>query len=315
MLTNYLKKLIIAIAKLGVVWHKSNAMQQNISLYDFSDYRSFLKAYAEDAKRQSRAFSLGGWSRKLGLKGTASLSMILNGQRQAGPALAEKFCRYFRFNAKERDYFQGLVQLSKSERDPQLTAILLERLAKHRGTKHFKELDLKTFEVISHWYYYALRELVATQGFREDENWISRRLYDRVTTRQIKQAIQTLLGLGLLSRDAEGRLQQASGTIDTVSGVASEALKRFHEQSIEIAHQSIRSVPVEKRDLNSTTLNILKKDLDKARLMIRDFQEQFCQSVETLNGEETYQLTIQFFPLSKSLGENLNPLKEGSNHA
>lgn len=76
--------------------------EQMNNLYRFTDFRTFLRTHFEDKKKINKHWSYGRWSKKLGLKATASLTMIINGQRDPGPKVVEAFCRYFGFNSAPR---------------------------------------------------------------------------------------------------------------------------------------------------------------------------------------------------------------------
>ena len=63
---------------------KTPAKSTMPSVFAFSDFREYLKSYAEARRSGNRKWSYGMWARHLGLSGTASLTMVLNGQRLPG---------------------------------------------------------------------------------------------------------------------------------------------------------------------------------------------------------------------------------------
>ena len=135
--------------------------------------------------------------------------MIVNGDRNPGPELIPKLIQELGLKNRERTFFEDLIRLRKSERDPALTVEIIERLKKQHPQGPFKLLDDRSFSAISNWYYYAIRELVLLHDFTEDESWIAARLKYHVTPGQVKEAIQTLIGLGLLTRNKSGKLLQS----------------------------------------------------------------------------------------------------------
>lgn len=270
------------------------------SVYQFSDFRAFLKNHAQEAKKRNPSWSYGAWARRLGLSGTAALTMVIHGQRNPGQRFMEKLNRYFEFDAREREYFSNLVRLQKYSTDPEMRVLLMEKIASIHPTGSFRLLDVHTFDAISHWYFYAIREMTLLDRFQEDPAWISSELRFKVSPRDATYALRILKKLGLLRRDSQGRLKPSDGTIDTTSDIAAEGIKRFHEEMIEHAKTSVRSADVSERELNATTLALHHRDLAKAKQLIRKFQDQFCRTLEKGSGDSVYQLGIQFFPLTKA---------------
>jgi uncharacterized protein (TIGR02147 family) len=268
-------------------------------VFKFSDYRSFLKTYGEESKRARAGWSYSVWARRLGLAGTAPLTMVINGQRQAGPKLIRSLVEYFKFAGKEREYFLDLVRLQKTRNDPGLRMHLLQKIQKNSAAKDFKLLDLDAFTAISKWNHYAIREMIHLNDFQDDPDWIAKKLRFKQTPREVKSAITTLLRTGLLKRDQGGRLCMSVSGIETSNDVACEGLKRFHEEMIDHAKSAIRSVPLPHREISGVTLTISSRDLERAKLMLRAFQDEFVAAFEAKSGDATYQLNFQLFPLTQ----------------
>jgi uncharacterized protein (TIGR02147 family) len=267
------------------------------SLFEYSDYRVFLKDYFAEKKRTQRGWSLAVWARKLSLKSPSTLLMILQGTRNPGPELTAGLVRYFGFTPKEADFFGTLVQLAKHQGDTGMSVLLMERLSRDAAGGKFTFLDHDTFSAISRWYYYAIRELVQLPGFRENPYWIARNLKFTVSTKEVKEAIQRLLKLGLLTRGPRGKLIPAHGNLNTASDFASEGLKRFHEETLENAKQSLRKIAPSEREIQGSTFAIRRKDLPKAKELIRKFQDEFCSLLERTDGDALYHIELAFYPL------------------
>lgn len=274
-------------------------MNVEAPVFDFTDYRSFLKTHFMRRREKKREFSLRLWSQKLGMNGPSALSMILNGTRHPGAELLDRLIDYFRFSNQETKYFKYLVKLAKVNGNGEKTAFVLKELQKLHPEKEFRLLDASIFDAMSNWYYFALRELIATKDFKEDYNWISKRLNRKVPPTEIKRVIEKMLGLGILKRSKNGKLFQADEQVTTTTDIASEALKQFHHQMMNLAQESLRGVLPDHREITGATLNIDPKKIDVAKKLIREFRISFSKLVGEHYGEEVYQLNIQFFPLTK----------------
>jgi uncharacterized protein (TIGR02147 family) len=218
-------------------------MQSSAAIFQYTDYRLLLKDYFEATKKQNPRWSYGAWAKKLRLKSPSTLIMIVNGDRNPGPDLMKKLSSQLGFDQRQRAFFEDLIRFQKAQRDPSLAVNILERLKKQhpKGTVHL--LDSGSFAAISNWHFYAIRELVQLKDFEENVSWIVDRLKYKVTPGQVRETISILIDLGLLTRNPRGSLIQAVSRVDTESDIASEGLKRFHEQALEHAKKSIRNTP------------------------------------------------------------------------
>ena len=280
-------------------------MRTNVNVTQFTDYRSFLLAHAQDMKTSKKSWSYGAWAQSLGLKATSSITKIINGEREPGPQITEQLIQYFKFNAKQSQYFRDLVKLHKIKHDPRLSVLLMEKMGKEHPDAEIRIMDDKSFLVISNWYYLALREFCRMQDFKEDPEWISENLLFKVTSRDIIAAIKTLLSLGLLKRDKKGTLSLAEGRLDTTNDISSEAIKRYHEQMLENAKLALRKIDVRDREITSTSLLMSSANIDKAKELIRDFKMRFEKLMEEDSGDQVFQLQIQLFPLTKKQTRSL----------
>lgn len=265
---------------------------------NFSDYKSFLRSFHEEKKLLQASWTYGRWAQLLKLGGTSVLTMIINGNRHPGSVVTQKLIRFFDFNKSEEQHFKNLVLLQKVSTDPELSLMVMENIQKAHPNKDFKLIDDQTFRSIAHWHYYTIREMVHLADFREDANWIAKKLRFAVTPLKIKKAIKDLLELGFLER-VEGKLQQKMKDYYTEDDISNEALKRFHEQMIDHAKKSLRSCPVESREIRGFTLCVDQTQIEEMKESLRKLEESFSGKFEKPNGSNIYQLNIQFFPLTQ----------------
>lgn len=113
--------------------------------------------------------------------------------------------------------------------------------------------------------------------------------------------------LGLLSIDPEAQQILLTGkSLNTSDDIASEALKRFHEEVLTLAHSSIRGVPVSERQVSGLTLAVKSQDLPRMKAAIRKFEDEFLAEFGTSEGADTvYQLETALFPLTKTVREGM----------
>ncbi len=274
--------------------------QRVLSVLPFTDYRAFLAAHAQEMKRRNSLWSFGAWARHLGLRTTSSLTKIINGARNPGEVISKRLVDYFRFDSDEEQHFRDLVNLQKLRKHPQMNAFLLEKFGAKNELEDFIQVDEATFSTLSEWYCYAIREMVSLDGFLEDPNWISEKLLFSVPPMEVKKAIAKLIKSGLLKRGKNGRLELGHVRINTKNDVASEAIRRYHEQSLDNAKTVLRTVAVDQREISSSTFGIDPKDMPEAKEMLRRFRKRFARSLEKQKGKQIYQLEVAFFPITRA---------------
>lgn len=272
-----------------------------LDVFNYSNFRSYLHDYILEKKKSTKNFSLSQMAKRMGLANTASLSRVVKGDREPGQDISDKLIRYFDFSEGQSSYFRYLVLLEKAKKDPQLKVMLMEKLRDLHPQKKFHLLDEKTFRVIANWYYISLREIVRLRNFYDDPQFVVDHLNFKLTPSDVKEAFHTLTILGLLEKDQSGKTVQTQNTVDTQNDVASEAIKRYHEQNIDNSKIALRDIDVMEREFQAASFAIKVKDLPLLKEEFRDFKYKMMQKYEAAHGEgdEVYQLNIQFFPITK----------------
>lgn len=268
------------------------------NIYLFTDFRAYLNAYFQTKKIEKPAFSTRKWCQDLNLKSPATLNMILRGKRNPGQNIVEQFSEYFYFNSSQKEYFETLVKLAKAKNNSEYSTRYMERLRSIHPEKDFRRIEYDLFSAISSWQCFAIRELVNQEGFREDSEWISRRLRGKISPKKVKDSIEILLKTNFLERNSDGFLIQKDAQIGTLADTANEAIKRFHEQMIGLALDSVRSVPVEDRDISGSTFNVDPADLPALKDELRKARQEIYRRFEKPKAKATYQLNFQLFPLT-----------------
>jgi uncharacterized protein (TIGR02147 family) len=223
----------------------------------------------------------------------------LQGQRNPGHAITTALVGYFQFSKREGDYFRDLVRLAKSAGDPGLSVLLMERLARNHPEGSVRLLNDREFSLLSNWHYYAVRERTHARDFVENAEALSERFLFRVTPAEVRTAIQTLLALGLLKRDRAGRLVAVDKEIESTTDVATEALRRHHEQTLAQAGWALRGLPTKDREITNTTFVMKSVNFAKAKEFLRKLKQEFVARFEEDGGDTVVRVQMQWLPLTK----------------
>lgn len=274
-------------------------------MYDFLDYRAYLRAYYEAAKRTQRSFSFRSFSRLAGLRSPNFLKLVIEGERNLGADSVPRFCTALGLEGPEAEFFSDLVAFNQAASLADKNRAF-ERISASRRFRAARRIDGDLFAYLSHWYNPAIRELAGRADFCEDPRWIASQLRPRISPAEAAEALRLLLSLGLLVRDpSSGRVLRGEPTLTTEHEVRSLGAAAFHRQMIERAGEALDSVPAALRDLAALTVCISPATAAKVKERIHQLREalaELCDSDPA--GTVVYQLNVQWFPLSATEEDN-----------
>ncbi|MEY4576869.1 MAG: hypothetical protein RL701_1572 [Pseudomonadota bacterium] len=272
-------------------------------VFTYLDYRAFLGDYYAARKLAGRGFSYRNFSRRAGLKSPNYLKLVIDGERNLSPEMAERFARACGLKGDEVRYFVDLVGFSQA-------ATLAERnqfYARLSGFQRYRNahrLDLAHAAYYSAWYMPALRELAARPDFVPEPEWMAAQLIPPVTSSEAARALDTLIELGLLARTADGKIKQTDALLSTGPETRGLHIASYHRTMMQRAMESIDLVPAPQRDISSLTLCLGPEGLRAFKERIQMFRKELLE-LSTLepDPQQVVQINFQLFPLTKRRDE------------
>ena len=269
-----------------------------VDVFAYRDYRAFLRAYAERRAAQKGGFSMPAFTKRVGLRSPNYLKLVIDGQRNLTPDVAHRFAEACGLREDAVDYFCTLVGFNqaKTARERELHYARLQGFRRFRAAHR---LDAAQSAYHAEWYIPAVRELCARSDFREDPAWIGRTLLPPIAPKQAKQALSVLAELGLLVRDAHGRLRQADTVVETADGPLGHHIVQFHRAMMQRAAEALDRVPRAEREIASLTLCISEARLSELKRELEAVRERLLQRYAVdAQPERVVQVNFQMFPLS-----------------
>jgi uncharacterized protein (TIGR02147 family) len=273
-------------------------------VFDFSNYREFLKAALNFRKMKNPNYSETALLKAAGFGSNSRgyFNLIISGRRNLSPKSILGFAQALKMSDKGTLYFENLVHYNQSEtlRDKALYFARISQLIKGKETREY-ELMKSQYNYYSHWYYVAIRELAAFVEFKEDTEWISKKLRDEVTAKEIRSAIQDLVKLGLLQRDDKGLLRQSTELVTfTDNSLNYTVVNEFHTQMLEKAKNVLSQDAYQDRSVSCVTMACDVSKFEEMRGEIRAFRERMLEKYgskpETVDG--VLNLGIQLFHIT-----------------
>lgn len=274
---------------------------QQPNIFEYTNYRRYLNDLYLFKKAASKYFSHRVFVRMCGFSSPNFLKLVIDGKRNLGKKAQEKLIAVVGRNKLEREYLKAMVLFDQAgtgeEKDEFLSVI--SRL-RHRAK--VKTIEVDQYEYLSRWYNVAIRELVGLEGFTEDAKWINKKLGTRLTDKMIRDIIDQLLALNILTRNEKGILRQVDTNIICAPEIFSVAVHNYHKQMIEKSSEALEKTKSKDRDISALTVSIDRETFEKITDEIRKCRENIHHLAETSKQKDVvYQLNIQLFNLSEVL--------------
>jgi uncharacterized protein (TIGR02147 family) len=274
-----------------------------VDVFDYLDYRAFLRDLYVWKKNEGRGFSFRSFSRRAGLSSPNYLKRVIEGDRNLSYETAARFAKACGLQGTSAEYFVILVKFNQAS-----TAAEKSRAyAKLKGSKSYRKvrkLDLAQAAYHSYWYVPAIRELAARSDFDPEPKWIASQLLPNIKPSEAKEGLNTLIELGLLKYDDKGIPRQSDPLISTGPEVRAIHIANYHRMMMKRAAEAIDLVPPDDRDISSVTMLVGADGLRRMKKRIQRFRQELMElALSEQDPKQVIQFNFQVFPLSTVSGK------------
>jgi uncharacterized protein (TIGR02147 family) len=273
-------------------------------VFNYLDYRTLLREYFSELKKQNPKFSFRSFNRRAGVQSSGFLKLVMDGKRNLGGEGIRSIVKGFKLKEEEARYFELLVKFNQSNNHEDRDYYFNE-LCKNKKFLSAKPLTVAQCQLFSHWYYVAILELarIRTKDLK-DIDWISQRIHPAVEKRKIKKALQELVQLNLLKVNEKGSYQRNHNMVTTEDEVRSLAVTKFHQQMSEMAAQAVVKAAAKEREFSSLTILTSETGFQQAKEEIQKFRRRLHSILEQNPGggrTTVAHINLQLFKLSKDV--------------
>jgi uncharacterized protein (TIGR02147 family) len=271
-----------------------------VTIFDFTDYRAYLKAYFIDRKERDKSFSHRWLARRLELATSNFIMLVMQGKRNLTSGLCLAISEVFKHTKKEAEYFENIVGFNQAKTGKEKDLYFSRMMAFRKNLKVDKIAEWQ-YEYYSNWHHPVIRELVASPHFSGDPAALAKMLLPSITPQQVKHSIELLAKLGMIERRGK-KYHQTSPLLTTGPEVNSLAVANFHRNMGRLAIEALDRVPREERNISSSTIFITGETFDTIRKRIEEFRKELLGLADAgQQGERVYQMNFQLFPVSKPI--------------
>lgn len=268
-----------------------------INLFQYLDYRKYLRDLYEESKKSRVPLSLRLFSRRAGFKSNNFLKLVMDGERNLTEASLQKFMIGLHLNKQEQDFFRNLVFFNQAKTHEAKDAYY-QKLLRSRKFSELKPMEKDQYEFYSNWYFPVIRELVTSGDFDGTPGWLARRVSPAITSVQAACALEVLEKLNFIKRD-EGKWRQTTPLVSTGPEVTSVTLMNYHKNMLDLTKEVLETINPDERDVSALTLGVKESRLPQIKKRIQEFRQEILQLVSSdTDPDQVLQLNMQFFPVS-----------------
>lgn len=266
------------------------------SVFDYLDYRRYLADCLTARRLADPGFSLRAFALKAGLplSNSSFFSKVITGKRNLTLDLQFRIGKALKLGASEIKYFGILVQFNQSK-DSEGKQHLYSELARYAKSKA-RIIGMEGYEYYSHWQNSTVRAFFGIDQKENNPAAIGRKVFPQVPTREVEDAIELLLRLGMISRTANGfALRDPNIAVERENKDFVGKLRI--QEMLKLSQDVFNHVPPGDREYSAMTVYISKQGYQALKEKIRAFREEVKALVGADTGEDRiYTLGMQFFP-------------------
>jgi len=265
-------------------------------VFDFLDYRDYLKALYETRRETSSVFSYRFMAQRIDVD-AGQLARILQGKLHLPQRALSATLKLCKLDGREAAYFEDLFRLGKAK-DPEEAARCRERLEALKVPPP-RIVGSEQAEYYRNWRHSVVRAIATLDSIPQEPETIANSCRPPIGPEQAKESLALLLQLGLLMRTSDGRLQPSDPHLSANENLPLELLRGWHAQAMEQGRRALAEIPPTERDVSTMTLALSAADLPTIRAWVVDLRRQVrALAASTTNSDRVFQVNVQFFPVA-----------------
>ncbi|MCR5379249.1 MAG: TIGR02147 family protein [Fibrobacter sp.] len=268
-------------------------------VFEYLDYREFLRDYYTQKKAANPAFSLRVFSDKIGFKAKDFISRVMNGEKNLSDQSIPKVASGLKLGKHETEFFMALVKFNQAETMEDRNAAFEEMQAVLKVVRFAEKQHLLghcQYMVYSHWRHLTIRSLIGMYGFDGDYDALAKQVHPKVTTEEAKQSVRLLEECQLIKKDASGKYVLTESAITTGDRTSKLALRGFHQHCLKLAADAIDRDPPGKRHISGLTLGISQEGYERIVERINAFRKEIALIAEEDEGaDKVFQMQFALF--------------------
>lgn len=270
------------------------------SIYDFHNYRDFLKLEIERLRAKNPKLSYRNISKKIGVASPNFIFLVMQGKRNLSLPMAKKLAKFFEFNQDETTFFSALVGYNQAA-DVEEKLMYQSQMFSVRGYLRAKPVEHAQYKYFSDWAVVVLREMIELQGFKLDTKKIAAEIHGgEVSAKQIEDGLKLLQELRLVDHSLEGTYHKREAHLEFPAGLSHGFIFAYHKAVLEKAEKALFNLKSAQREFSVSTISFDSAKMTEAKEFLTKMRTEFIARFgESKDSDAVAQFSYQFFEMAK----------------
>lgn len=272
-------------------------------VFQYLDFRAYLREYYADKKAASKSFSHLSFARKAGIASSGFLLHVMKGERNLSRPVQLKVAQAMGLGKAEAEYFGWLVDFgqakSQGEKD-----LAYGKIMSMRRSAQVKQIEDGQFAFYSDWVHTVLRELAPLAPARFPVSRLAKLVVPPPSASEAAASVKLLLELGLCSRTADGAYVQSDAFVGgSGAPVRKPAITHFQRAMLELAKQAWDHFGENEIAMRTATLSLSEGAAAAVKAELKACSDRVLALAQADNApaDRVYHLNLNFFPMTKEL--------------
>ncbi len=275
------------------------------AIFNYMDYREYLRDHYQFNKGNHRFFSLRYIARKTGIDASYYIK-IVNKKKHIADRAIPVLIEFLKFDKLEALYFQTLVHFNKARQNDQ-ELLYFEKLVSLRKPSA-KTIAQDRYGYFSSWWNIALREELGIISFTDDFNDLAGRLQPDVTVSQARRSISLLEKFGMIQKNKNGVYKPADQFIINDGSSSPAEVRSFQKETLNLALIALDRLPKQDRDISTLTVSTTRACFETICERLAALRNEIMELVKKEEkAEEVFQINFQVFPLTRNAEKEIKP--------
>lgn len=269
-------------------------------LFDYDNFRLFLRDFIAEEKRIRPGFSQRLLSQRLGLGSPTMLSLVLKGDRNLGEGTLQKLPGSLGLAGRPAHFLVALARFNQARRLEERESTFQE-LKRIRKSGRFARTLSHQYPYWDEWYHVVVRELAVHSAWKGDHAKLGALVRPPISADKARQSVAHLCELGLLERSPDGSYAQSDPVV-SAEGAPTALLREFKREMVLRGLEAMESVPPRERHFSTATISISRSSFALLSSRIDTLRAEFLQAAHDEDPEVVVQVNFQAFPVSRPIG-------------
>ena len=224
------------------------------SIYQYVDYRAFLKDRFQWTQTQDNSFSQRKLARTAGFANPGFFNEVIQGRRKLSPAAIDRMGRGLSLEANETEFLRVLVAYTEAKSLDEKEAAH-HRLEQRRNRHFFRRLNQSQSKYYLDFNYPLVRAAIEACDFRGNYQVLGDFLRPPMAAASVKRYVRDLCEWGLVEQGRDGHYQVTHSYLEPPEEMR-DALVRLQQAWLSQTVFQINSVPAGERHVSSALLTV-----------------------------------------------------------